>query len=102
GGLQAGSDRTTTRLERPIVHRRPWRHDGAAWSAGHLAHARSTHRDRRVHSRQCGGSMKKQLVHLAHARSGDKGDKANIAIFAPARTTYDVLLREVTETRVRT
>ena len=45
--------------------------------------------------------MKKQLVHLAHARSGDKGDKANIAIFAPDRTTYDILLREVTEERVR-
>jgi hypothetical protein len=45
--------------------------------------------------------MKKQLVHLAHARSGDKGDKANIAIFALDRTTYDILLREVTEERVR-
>jgi hypothetical protein len=45
--------------------------------------------------------MKKQLVHLAHARSGDKGDKANIAIFAPDRTTYEILLREVTEERVR-
>ncbi len=45
--------------------------------------------------------MKKQLVHLAHARSGDKGDKTNIAIFAPDRTTYDILLREVTEERVR-
>lgn len=46
--------------------------------------------------------MKKQLVQLVHARSGDKGDKANIAIFAPDRQTYDLLLREVTAERVRT
>ncbi len=45
--------------------------------------------------------MKRQLVELAHARSGDKGDKANIAIFAPDRQTYDLLLREVTAERVR-
>ena len=45
--------------------------------------------------------MKKQLVQLVHARSGDKGDKANIAIFAPDRQTYDLLLREVTADRVR-
>lgn len=45
--------------------------------------------------------MKKQLVQLVHARSGDKGDKANIAIFAPDRQTYDLLLREVTAERVR-
>jgi len=46
--------------------------------------------------------MKKQLVELAHARSGDKGDIANIALFAPDRTTYDLLVREVTTARVRT
>ncbi len=45
--------------------------------------------------------MKRQLVELVHARSGDKGDKANIAIFAPDRQTYDLLLREVTAERVR-
>lgn len=45
--------------------------------------------------------MKTQLIHLVHARSGDKGDKANIAIFAPDRATYDLLLREVTAERVR-
>ena len=45
--------------------------------------------------------MKKQLVQLAHARSGDKGDIANIALFAPDRATYDLLLREVTAERVR-
>ncbi len=45
--------------------------------------------------------MKTQLVKLAHARSGDKGDKANIAIFAPDKATYDILVREVTAERVR-
>src|SRR5919108_3119874 len=45
--------------------------------------------------------MKTQLVKLAHARSGDKGDKANIALFAPDRATYDILVREVTPERVR-
>ena|SRR5258708_27416893 len=46
--------------------------------------------------------MKTQLVKLVHARSGDKGDKANIALFAPDRATYDLLVREVTSERVRT
>lgn len=45
--------------------------------------------------------MKQQLVHLAHARSGDKGDKANIALFAPDQAIYDLLAREVTAERVR-
>lgn len=45
--------------------------------------------------------MKTQLVKLVHARSGDKGDKANIALFASDRATYDLLVREVTPERVR-
>ena len=45
--------------------------------------------------------MKTQLVKLVHARSGDKGDKANIAIFALDRATYDLIAREVTAERVR-
>jgi hypothetical protein len=44
--------------------------------------------------------MKKQLVELVHARSGDKGDIANIALFAPDQATYDLLVREVTVERV--
>ena len=46
--------------------------------------------------------MRQQLVHLVHARSGDKGDKANIALFAADRATYDLLVREVTVERVQT
>lgn len=46
--------------------------------------------------------MKKQLVQLADARSGDKGDKADISLFAPDKVTYEVLEREVTAERVRT
>ena len=45
--------------------------------------------------------MKKQLVQLAHARSGDKGDKADISLFAPDKVTYELLEREVTAKRVR-
>ena len=45
--------------------------------------------------------MKKQLVSLAHARSGDKGDIADLSLFAPDRATYDLLAREVTAQRVR-
>ncbi|MDQ2906489.1 MAG: hypothetical protein M3Y81_23490 [Chloroflexota bacterium] len=45
--------------------------------------------------------MRKQLVSLVHARSGDKGDKADLSLFAPDQATYDILVREVTAERVR-
>ncbi len=45
--------------------------------------------------------MKRQLVGLAHARSGDKGDKADISLFAPDEATYNLLAREVTAERVQ-
>jgi hypothetical protein len=44
--------------------------------------------------------MKVQLVKLAHARSGDKGDRSDISLFAPDQATYEALLREVTAERV--
>src|SRR5258708_23306276 len=45
--------------------------------------------------------MKQQLVHLAHARSGDKGDEADLSLCAPDQAIYDLLVREVTAERVR-
>jgi hypothetical protein len=45
--------------------------------------------------------MKVQLVKLAHARSGDKGDTANIGLIALRDEIYPVLVREVTTARVK-
>jgi hypothetical protein len=42
-----------------------------------------------------------QLRWLAHARSGDKGNTANIGLIALDPTLYPVLVREVTVPRVR-
>lgn len=41
------------------------------------------------------------LVQLAHARSGDKGDSANIGLIAYEPELYPVLVREVTAERVK-
>jgi hypothetical protein len=41
-----------------------------------------------------------QLRWLAHARSGDKGDAANVGLIALDPAFYDVLRREVTARRV--
>ena len=41
-----------------------------------------------------------QLVHLAHARSGDKGDTANVGLIALKPAWYAVLAAHVTEARV--
>ena len=41
------------------------------------------------------------LVQLAHARSGDKGDSANIGVIAHEADLYPVLVREVTAERVK-
>ena len=45
--------------------------------------------------------MKVQLVKLAHARSGDKGDTANVGLIALRDETYPILVREVTAERVK-
>lgn len=45
--------------------------------------------------------MKMPLARIAHARSGDKGDTANIGIMAFNDRYYPVLLREVTAERVK-
>jgi hypothetical protein len=45
--------------------------------------------------------MKLPLSHLAHTRSGDKGDTCNIGVIAYRPEDYPVLLREVTAERVQ-
>ena len=45
--------------------------------------------------------MKIQLRRLAHARSGDKGDTANVGLIALRDESYPLLVREVTSTRVK-
>ncbi len=45
--------------------------------------------------------MRVQLTKLAHARSGDKGDTANVGLIALRGEFYPVLAREVTAARVR-
>ncbi len=44
--------------------------------------------------------MKVQLTRLAHARSGDKGDTANVGIIALRPEWYELLERHVTRERV--
>jgi len=45
--------------------------------------------------------MEIQLVKLAHARSGDKGDTANVGLIAFSDDIYPILVREVTGERVK-
>jgi len=45
--------------------------------------------------------MKIQLTKLAHARSGDKGDTANVGLIALRDEFYPLLTREVTAARVK-
>jgi len=45
--------------------------------------------------------MKLQLRKLAHARSGDKGDTANVGLIALRDQFYSIIEREVTAARVK-
>lgn len=45
--------------------------------------------------------MQIKLTKLAHARSGDKGDTANVGVIALRDEFYPVLVREVTADRVK-
>jgi len=45
--------------------------------------------------------MKISLFDLAHARSGDKGDTANVGVIALRNEFYPLLVREVTAERVK-
>ena len=51
--------------------------------------------------RPCKQRMKVQLTKLAHARSGDKGDTANVGLIALRDEYYPLLVREVTAARVK-
>jgi hypothetical protein len=44
--------------------------------------------------------MKARLLDLAHARSGDKGDTANVGVIARRPAYYPILVRELTRERV--
>ncbi len=46
--------------------------------------------------------MKVRLLDLAHARSGDKGDTANVGVIALKPEWYPLLARELTLERVAT
>lgn len=46
------------------------------------------------------GARLVELRVLAHARSGDKGDTANVGLIARRAADYPVLVREVTAARV--
>jgi hypothetical protein len=45
--------------------------------------------------------MRVQLADIAHARSGDKGDTANVGVIALKPEWYPILARELTRERVR-
>ncbi|HKK08511.1 MAG TPA: hypothetical protein VKA44_06480 [Gemmatimonadota bacterium] len=45
--------------------------------------------------------MKVQLREIAFARSGDKGDTANVGVIAVTPSAYPVLVRELTVDRVK-
>ena len=45
--------------------------------------------------------MRVKLLHIAHARSGDKGDTANIGLIALKPEFYPILVQEVTCERVK-
>ena len=45
--------------------------------------------------------MRIKLLQLAHARSGDKGDTANVGLIALREEFYALLVREVTAARVK-
>ncbi|MFN7645838.1 MAG: hypothetical protein ACK5PW_22610 [Burkholderiales bacterium] len=45
--------------------------------------------------------MKVMLQHVAHARSGDKGDTSNIAVFAYAPEFYPLLVEQLSVERFK-
>ena len=45
--------------------------------------------------------MKIKLLKIAHARSGDKGDTANVGLIARRPEDYPILVKQVTAERVK-
>lgn len=45
--------------------------------------------------------MKVKLQHVAHARSGDKGDTSNISVFAFSPELYPLLKQQLTEDKFK-
>ena len=45
--------------------------------------------------------MKVQLKDIAHGRSGDKGDAANVGIIAYDKKNYDIIRKHLTKERVK-
>jgi len=45
--------------------------------------------------------MKVKLQHVAHTRSGDKGNTSNIAVFAYTPELYPLLKEQLTEERFK-
>lgn len=56
---------------------------------------------RRLPAARAATARVKRLVDIAHARSGDKGDTANVGLIARSAKWYPVLVREVTAARVK-
>ncbi len=54
----------------------------------------------RRHDERHGGRMRVRLLDIAHARSGDKGDTANVGLIALRAEWYPVLVEHVTAARV--
>ena len=50
--------------------------------------------------RKAPATKKVQLVHLAHARSGDKGDTANVGVIALKPEYFEIIRKQLTVSRV--
>ncbi len=57
-------------------------------------------RPRRPVRTETRGARRVRLLELAHARSGDKGDRANIGLIARKPEYYPLLVKQVTAARV--
>src|SRR5687767_11879134 len=86
---------------RPALCGRPAHRRTRAGTARPVADAGAPRGDRAARRHRCrGGRMKVGLWKIAHARSGDKADRADIGLFAYDAPTYAVLKREVTRERL--